>query len=87
MKKRAIYFGCFPSWFYCGILIISLLIFDSDETLIISLFVFLSRSTKHKPFSLMQFLKRQAHILHGEEERDLRYVPKVSVRFPVKKGS
>ncbi|XP_065058620.1 protein tyrosine phosphatase domain-containing protein 1-like [Rhopilema esculentum] len=39
--------------------------------------IFANSSTKHKPFSLMQFLKRQAHILHGEEERDLRYVPKV----------
>jgi len=32
---------------------------------------------QYKPFTLSQFLRRQAHLLHGEEERDLRYVPKV----------
>ena len=36
-------------------------------------------SNQHKPFTLSQFLRRQANILHGEEERDLRYVPKVGL--------
>eukprot|EP00794_Sanderia_malayensis_P006955 gene6955-7736_t len=39
--------------------------------------VYANTPNEQKPFSLEHFLRRQTHLLHGEEERDLRYVPKI----------
>ena len=48
-----------------------------EINLLYRLSYFTFRVNEYKPFTLTYFLRRQAHILHGEEERDLRYVPKV----------
>lgn len=41
------------------------------------LLCFISSASGAKKFTLQQYLKRQRHLLHGMESRNLKHIPKV----------